>query len=120
MSAPRTADAILEGEWRGQEVWTYGRDFGGQALAPMLRETVRLGGRLVVFDGFFRDAVAESFLSPGELDARKIDLARLRASMRRVHVDDELGATWMVAPGEAQSLIHGEDTVPPIDAETRP
>lgn len=120
MSAPRIARAVLDGEWHENEVWTYGRDFGGQALERLMRETVKEGGRLLLFDEFFHDAVAKSYLSEAELDIRQSDLERFRSLAEQAHVDEELGATWIVSQDQLQARMQKYDAVPLDKSESQP
>ncbi|MGF1627956.1 MAG: hypothetical protein ACFCUT_00660 [Kiloniellaceae bacterium] len=90
--APAVADSLLRGDMNRLFTLTSGRDFNNRLLRNLIKETWRQGGRLIVFDDFFKLPV--QFGNGGQ--SASAALGELREQAVRVYDAADVGATYVL------------------------
>ena len=90
---PDVSVSLLENDLNGLFTKTRGRDFDGDFLRDLIRETWASGGRLILFDHFFELPEPLRRIHRPEHDA----LDALKDRLVRVYAAPDVGATYVLA-----------------------
>ena len=90
---PDVSVSLLENDLNGLFTKTRGRDFDGDFLRDLIRETWQSGGRLILFDHFFELPEALRRIPRPEHEA----VDALKEKLLRVYEAPDVGATYVLA-----------------------